>query len=171
MSGRTQVEEFTELVNSRWPTLVRAALLMGCPRAEAEDVVQAALTRCFQNWGLIRRAETPDAYVHRILVNTFVDRTRRRSYGEVPVAELRPVDVGGRGTDLDLRMDLDAALRRLSSAQRIVVVLRYYLDLSERETAAALGVPAGTVKSRLARGLAALAVDLAPDPAEPGGQS
>jgi RNA polymerase sigma-70 factor (sigma-E family) len=169
MSGMTDELEFTELVNSRWATLVRSAMLLGCPPAEAEDVVQAALTRCYQNWRQVRRAESPNAYVHRVLVNTFIDRTRRRSYGEVPVGEPVGADVAGGAADLDLRMDLASALRVLSDQQRIVVVLRYYLDLSERETAQALGVPAGTVKSRLARGLAALAIELAPDAKESGG--
>jgi RNA polymerase sigma-70 factor (sigma-E family) len=171
MSGKTHEDEFTEMVNSRWPTLVRAAILLGCRPAEAEDVVQAALTRCYQSWRQVRRAESPDSYVHRVLVNTFIDRTRRRSYGELPVAEPRRADAGVTSTDVDLRLDLDAALRALSEAQRVVVVLRYYLDLSERETANALGVPAGTVKSRLARGLAALAIELGPDAGEAGGLS
>jgi RNA polymerase sigma-70 factor (sigma-E family) len=169
MSGRTDEEEFTEMVNSRWATLVRAAMLLGCRSTEAEDIVQAALTRCYQSWRQVRKAESTEAYVHRVLVNTFIDRTRRRSYGELPVAEPRPYAATSRGADIDLRLDLDAALARLSDAHRIVVVLRYYLDLSEREAAAALGVPTGTVKSRLARGLAALAIELAPDSGEAGG--
>lgn len=172
MSGTTLEIEFTEMVNSRWAILVRSAMLLGCPPAEAEDVVQSALTRCYQNWRQVRRADSPHAYVHRVLVNTFIDRTRRRSYGEMPVAEPVRSDAVGRATDLDLRMDLEGALRALPEAQRIVVVMRYYLDLSERETADALGVPAGTVKSRLARGLAALGVALGSvsvDSAETGG--
>jgi DNA-directed RNA polymerase specialized sigma24 family protein len=102
--------------------------------------------------------------VHRVLVNTFVDTTRRRSRGKVPVAS--PTDVVLLGADHDVRLDIERALGRLTTEQRIVVVLRYYLDLSERQAAPVLGVPPGTVKSRLARGLAALAGDLRADPDE-----
>lgn len=163
----TDAEEFTDLVNRRWHALVRAAILLGCSAAESEDVVQAALTRCYRSWGRVRRADDPDAYVHRVLVNTFIDTTRRRSWHELPVAA--PGDGAAREANHEVRLDVERALGQLTAEQRLVVVLRYYLDLSERQTAVALGVPPGTVKSRLARGLAALADDLRPDPDDHGG--
>lgn len=166
---RDAEREFTELVAARWTALVRAAALLGCAPADAEDVAQAALTRCYEQWDRVRRAESRDAYVHRVLVNTFIDRTRRRSHAERPT-QLDRGDGRVRADDLDVRMDIEAALGRLSRDQRITVVLRYYLDLSEKEAAAALGVPPGTVKSRLARGLAALSTHLA-EPSAEGGAS
>src|SRR4051794_2886999 len=86
MARRAGAEEVTELVGRRWHALVRAAMLLGCSASEAEDVTQAALTNCYRHWKRVRGADDPDAYVHRVLVNTFVDTTRRRSRGEVPVA-------------------------------------------------------------------------------------
>lgn len=163
----SDAEEFTELVNRRWQGLVRTAMLLGCRQAESEDVVQAALTRCYQNWAKVRRADDRDAYVHRILVNTFIDATRRRSHGELPVAT--PTDRALAATDHEVRLDIERALGRLSPEQRMVVVLRYYLDLTERQAATVLGVPAGTVKSRLARGLAVLSAELHPEPDGDGG--
>jgi RNA polymerase sigma-70 factor (sigma-E family) len=162
VASRSGAEEFTALVDRRWHALVRAAMLLGCTPAEAEDVTQAALTKCFQHWRRVRGADDPDAYVYRVLVNTFVDATRRRSRGELPVAD--PTEAVAPAPDHALRLDIERALGRLSTQQRIVVVLRYYLDLSERQAADVLRVPTGTVKSRLSRGLAALADDLRPDP-------
>ncbi|TCJ30923.1 SigE family RNA polymerase sigma factor [Nocardioides jejuensis] len=159
MTRHDQVAEFTAMVNARWPALVRAVMLLGGSRADAEDVVQTTLTRCFEKWERVRRAESPDAYVHRMLVNSWIDRGRRRSSGELLLAD----PDSGRAADVDhaVRLDIERALGTLSAEQRLVVVLRYYLDLSERQAADVLGVPPGTVKSRLARGLAALATVLA----------
>jgi RNA polymerase sigma-70 factor (sigma-E family) len=164
MAPRSDADEFTQLVGRRWHALVRTAMLLGCSPAEAEDVAQTTLTRCYRHWSRVRSADDPDAYVHRVLVNTFVDTTRRRSRGEVPVAT--PTDVVLHDADHDVRLDIERALGRLSTDQRLVVVLRYYLDLSEHQTATVLGVPPGTVKSRLARGLASLAGDLRAEPDE-----
>ncbi|WP_372736552.1 SigE family RNA polymerase sigma factor, partial [Nocardioides sp.] len=143
----------------RWPRLVRAAVLLGCEHHEAEDVVQATLTRCLIKWSRVSRADDRDAYVHRILVRTFIDSRRRRWIGERPTADL-PEDAVLDGTaEVDLRDSLDRSLARLSTEQRMAVVLRYYLHLTEHQMATALDVAPGTVKSRLSRALAALAVD------------
>ncbi|HYF74031.1 MAG TPA: sigma factor, partial [Nocardioides sp.] len=76
-------DDFGEYVAARWPRLVRAAVLLGCTPHEAEDVVQSALTRCLVKWSKVCRADDRDAYVHRIVVNTFIDHRRRRWTGEV----------------------------------------------------------------------------------------
>lgn len=70
--------EFGEYVAARWTRLVRAAVLLGCSRPEAEDVTQTALTRCPVKWSKVQRADDRDTYVYRILVNTFTDSRRRR---------------------------------------------------------------------------------------------
>jgi len=72
------MDEFTEYVTARWPTLVRSAVLLGCTPPEAEDLVQSALERCLLKWNRVRVAEDRDAYVHRVLVNCF--RSSRRRY-------------------------------------------------------------------------------------------
>ena len=149
--------EFSEYVAARRATLVRSAVLLGCPSPDAEDLVQTTLTKAYRAWARVQGADQPDAYVYRILVNTLRDSRSRRWTGEVPSAELpeRPHDEPDPTTGLAVRR----ALAALSKDHREVLVLRYYADLSERETAEVLGLPAGTVKSRTARALAALAAD------------
>lgn len=152
-------DEFGEYVAVRWPRLVRAAVLLGCTPHEAEDVVQTALTRCLVKWSKVQRADDRDAYVHRVVVNTYIDRRRRMWRREVPTERLPEAELPDlAGTTVD-SVGLDRALAALTDDQRIAVVLRYYLDLSEAQMAAALGVAPGTVKSRISRALTALGAD------------
>ncbi|WP_435746178.1 SigE family RNA polymerase sigma factor [Nocardioides sp. SYSU DS0663] len=149
--------DFDEYVAARRVALVRAAVLLGCPIVDAEDLVQTALLKCYRSWRKVQRADRPEAYVHRILVNTWRDARARRWHGEVPTDELPEpalpdADLAGGAT-------VRAALAGMSVEHREVLVLRYWADLSEADTASALGLPAGTVKSRTARALAALAAD------------
>ncbi|WP_418057667.1 SigE family RNA polymerase sigma factor [Pimelobacter simplex] len=147
--------DFTAYVADRRPRLVRTAVLLGCPAADAEDVVQSALLKCFRSWRRVTAADRPDAYVHRVLVTTLYDARQRRWNGELPTATLPD------GPAEDLAWAEGIAVRRalaaLSPEHREVLVLRFWADLSERDTAAALGVAPGTVKSRTSRALAALA--------------
>jgi len=152
-------DEFSEYVTSRWSRLVRAAVLLGCSTAEAEDIVQTALTRCLVNWGKVEHAADPDAYVHRVLVNAFTSSRRRRWSAETTVSVM-PELADPDGTAAVDRVDaIVRSLRRLNPEQRTAVVLRYYANLSEQQMTVALGVSAGTVKSRLSRALRALAED------------
>jgi len=151
--------DFAEYAAARWPRLVRSAVLLGCSPTEAEDIAQTTLERCLRKWSRVQRADDVDAYVHRILLNTFTSARRRRWLGERPTATL-PESVSEDETE---RIgDADAvlrALRALPSGQRIAVVLRYYALLSEQQMASALGVAPGTVKSRLSRAMKTLAED------------
>ena len=152
-------EDYAEYVAARWPRLVRAAVLLGCSPAEAEDVAQSTLVRCLLGWSKVQRATDRDAYVHRILVNTFVSTRRRRWTGEQPTADL-PETAYEDATALVDRADAVArSLDGLPPDQRTAVVLRYYAHLTESQMAEVLGVPAGTVKSRLSRALKTLAAD------------
>ena len=157
-------DDFSEYVAARWTSLVRSAVLLGCSRPEAEDLVQTVLERCLMKWRKVQAADDRDAYVHRVLINTFLSGRRRRWTGEKPTATL-PEHAGLDPTaEID---DTDAVMRaldRLPSDQRTAVVLRYYAHLSEQQMAAVLDVAAGTVKSRLSRAVKALAQD--PDLAE-----
>jgi RNA polymerase sigma-70 factor (sigma-E family) len=156
MSNR---QDFSAFVAARWPRLVRSAVLLGCSQAEAEDVVQTALERCLLNWSKVQRAGDQDAYVHRILLNTFTSSRRRRWTGEQPTANPPEPASSDETTRVD---DADAvmrALQRLSRDQRAAVVLRYYSHLTEEQMATVLGVASGTVKSRSSRALTALADD------------
>lgn len=152
--------EFDDFVAARWPRLVRAAVLLGCSSHEAEDVVQTALTRCLVKWSRVRRADDRDAYVYRVLVNTLTDSRRRLWRGEQPTEHLPERAAGADPTrDVLVRDSVDRALARLSADQRAAVVLRYYAHLTEAQMASVLDVAPGTVKSRLSRALAALALD------------
>lgn len=164
--GRTDSErQQREFVAGRFAPLVRAAALLGCAPADAEDAAQDALVRCLAAWPRVRAADDPEAYAYRVLINGIARGRRRRWRGEVPHAEPpeRPArtDPAGAGPDerIAVRSVVQTALGRLAVEQRQVVVLRFFADLSERRTAAVLGVPPGTVKSRTARALARLAAD------------
>ena len=117
------------------------------------------MERCLVHWRKVERANDRDAYVHRVLINTFTSSRRRRWTTEKAVATL-PDQAGPDETeDVD---QADAVLRcldRLSRDQRTAVVLRYYTHLSEQQMAEVLGVATGTIKSRLSRALNALAED------------
>jgi len=145
--------DFSEYVAARRASLVRAVVLLGCPTADAEDIVQTALLKCHRSWRRVQRADQPEAYVYRVLVNTFRDARSRRWTGEVPT-DVLPDD--GRESDHLTGLEVRRALASMSHDHREVLVLRYFADLSEAQTARALGIPAGTAKSRTARALAAL---------------
>ena len=111
------------------------------------------------NWPRFERATDPDAYVNRVLINTFPSTRRRRWTGERPVARVPDEPAPDSTGQVD---DADALLRALEllpSDQRVAVVLRYYAMLTEAQMATALDVAPGTVKSRLSRAFRALAAD------------
>ncbi len=155
----TRDQGFEEYAAARWPRLVRSAGLLGADPHAAEDLVQQVLTRCYHSWDRVQRAGDADAYVHRMLVNAHIDSRRRRWWGERPTAELPESPGPDEGDALGSRDAVRQALARLGVEQRQVVVLRYYADLSEQQTADALGIAVGTVKSRASRALRALEDD------------
>ena len=144
-------EEFVAFVRARQTALLRTAYLLTGHTQDAEDLVQVALVKVASAW---RRVENPDAYVRQVLVRENVSRWRRRRWREVLVD--RPREESAPGVDPTLRLTLQEALGRLAPRQRAVIVLRYLDDLSERETAEALGVAVGTVKSQSRDALARL---------------
>jgi RNA polymerase sigma-70 factor (sigma-E family) len=143
---------FTSFMAARWPTLVRSLVTLGCEPHEAEDVAQAALMRCYASWEKVCRADDLDAYVFRTVLNVWNKSRRRRWWGERPV-ELLPERPTPTDMDLDTRAAIDHALGGLSPEHRAVLTLRFVADLSEQQTATALRVPVGTVKSRTARAI------------------
>ncbi|KRF42652.1 RNA polymerase subunit sigma-70 [Terrabacter sp. Soil811] len=152
---------FDDFVATRSTRLLRTAYLLTHDRALAEDLVQTSLAKAWFAWGRIDGQ--PDAYVRRVMVNTYSSWWRRRWNGEVATAELpeRAAAAGHRPEDVrvDDRTDLWRALARLPRRQRAVVVLRFYEDLSEIETAEILQCSVGTVKSQASRALAKLRLD------------
>jgi RNA polymerase sigma-70 factor (sigma-E family) len=149
-------DEFTEFMLSRWAGLVRFGYGLTGDQGLAEDLAQTALTRAYASWSKVSRAADPDAYVHRIMINSNRSRFRGRRVPE----HLTDSPPDFPGSDLvdgpDERAELTAALMSLPAGQRAVVVLRYWMDLSEADTAAALGCSIGNVKSQAARALAKL---------------
>jgi len=150
-------EEFDAFMRGRWPAMVRLGYALTGDVGHAEDLAQAAFARAYASWGRVRRAGDPDAYVRRIVINEHRRRFRKHRVVEELRGDLGDA-VGGHQEHqaLDDRRALLDALRALGPRQRAVVVLRYWLDLSEAETAAALNCSVGTVKSQASRALATL---------------
>ncbi|MGC4942039.1 SigE family RNA polymerase sigma factor [Kribbella sp. DT2] len=151
---------FTEFVTQKYGALLGTAYLLTRDHGLAEDVVQTALAKCWRTWDTIR-ADDPYAYVRQVLVNTCRAYWRvKKGKLEFPTEELptRPVLV-----DYYDRIERDsvlvAALERLPGRMRVVVVLRYLVDLSEAETAEEVGCAVGTIKSQTSRALARLRGD------------
>jgi RNA polymerase sigma-70 factor (sigma-E family) len=137
---------------------VRTAYLLTGDRGRAEDLVQQTLVKVHRRWSHIASVESPYAYTRAALVNESTSWWRRRrvaeTLGEIPAhADRDPSDGFGA---VDTRDELARAVLQLPPRMRAVVVLRYFDDLSEAETAAALGMSAGSVKSQASRGLARL---------------
>jgi RNA polymerase sigma-70 factor (sigma-E family) len=150
-------EDFRSYVAARSPALMRTAYALTGNRADAEDLLQTALAKTCLSWTRIREREAVDGYVRRVMVNTQTSWWRRRKVDERPTGEL-PERPSGRDAmaDADLHEALWSALAELPRRQRAMVVLRYYEDLSEADTAAVMGVSVGTVKSATSRALAKL---------------
>jgi RNA polymerase sigma-70 factor (sigma-E family) len=144
-------ESFGDFVRSRYAGLVRYAYLLTADRGLAEDLVQDALARTYGAW---RRVAAPEAYAKATLVRLALRGRRRRWRGETPTAA--PPDRPVATDDLDLAESVRAALAALPAEQRAVLVLRFWEDRTERQIAELLDCSPGTVKSRAARGLAAL---------------
>lgn len=150
---------FEDFVRARSGSLLRTALLLaGQNEAEAEDLLQLALERAYRHWGRVSRAGEPERYVRAILANASADRWRRAARrAERPLlAVVTGPAVADRTAEVENRDYLVRALATLPPRQRAVLVLRYFDDLSEIETARMLGCTVGTVKAHAARGLARL---------------
>lgn len=154
--------QYAAYVTARWDLLVRSAVLLGCPVSDAEDLVQTALVRCYTSWDKVTGADSPDAYVYRILVNCLAKSRRRRWWGETPAEHVPESRSPDPADDIVARAEVRGALAGVGALQRAVLVLRFFADLSERQVAEALRIPVGTVKSRTARGLEQLSRLLEP---------
>jgi len=153
--------EFREFMHARWPAMVRLAYGLTGDQGHAEDVAQGAFARAYASWPRVRRSGDPDAYVRKIVINENRNRFRKRRVaerltGSPPETALIDMPWTDAIREYDERSVLMTALRRLGPRQRAVIVLRYWLDLTEHETAAALNCSVGTVKSQASRALAAL---------------
>lgn len=156
-AGQEQTEtSFREFVTARWFSLLRTAYLLTGEHDRAEELVQGALVRTHRHWSKVERAGSPDAYVRKVMVNLNTDWWRRLGSHEHPAGLAAGMDRPSTAdpyASFELREDLWLALRELPARMRATLVLRYFEDLTEAETAQVLGCSLGTVKSQTSRGL------------------
>lgn len=153
-------DSFTAWAAARRPALVRGAFLLTDDQGRAEDLVQQALMKVAMRWGRLQTGN-PDAYARTVIYRDYVSWWRRRR----DVLSSPAFDLPGEADEaamVDAAVTMGRALSRLTPKQRAVLVLRFYEDLSERDTAVALGVSAGTVKSQTSDALRLLR-DRAPE--------
>jgi RNA polymerase sigma-70 factor (sigma-E family) len=154
-------DDFTAFVLARSARLIHFARMLCGDAGLAEDLVQTALEKAYLRWDRIEMAD-PFGYVRQAVVNQHLSWVRRRPWRERPsgdAAELEShlgLSVADQSAAVDRRVAIGAAMSALSRRERAVVVLRYVEDLTERQTAAVLGVAVGTVKSANARALGKL---------------
>jgi RNA polymerase sigma-70 factor (sigma-E family) len=160
--GQGRGPDFDDFVAARSTRLLRTAYLLTRDRGQAEDLLQTALSKAWFAWGRIDA--DPEPYVRRILVTTYASWWRRKWNGEQPSETLLDTPAPGPADRSEERHDLWTAMGRLPRRQRAVVVLRFFEDLTEAQTAAVLDCSVGTVKSQTAKALAKLRVDPALDP-------
>jgi RNA polymerase sigma-70 factor (sigma-E family) len=152
------VDDFEEYVVAAWPRLLRSAWLLTGNWHSAEDLLQTVLAKVYGRWARLRDG-APDAYIRAALANTYLTWRRRRWRGEVPVERMPDDITTDEPAEVALRHTVAAALARLPRRQRAVLVLRFHADLTETDTARALGLSVGTVKSYTARALTTLRAD------------
>lgn len=149
--------DFDEFVAARSGRLLRTAYLLTRDHGLAEDLLQTALAKAWFSWTRIQG--DPEPYLRKVLVNTYATWWRRRWNGERPVDQLPEDSTADHAEAAGVSQDLWTALGRLPRRQRAVVVLRFFEDLSEAETARVLECSSGTVKSQTSKALAKLRVD------------
>jgi RNA polymerase sigma-70 factor, ECF subfamily len=156
--GVTVDPEFRQLYEREFPAVYRAALLLSGDRRLAEDAAQEAFARALARWRRLRSHPSPGGWVTTTALNVARRQLRHRPEGPMPVAVLPGIED---------RIALHDAIRALPSRQQEAVALHYLLDLPVTETAAAMGIDVGTVKTHLSRARAALQRALREDEPNP----
>lgn len=158
-------EQFRAFVSAQAGPLLRTAFLLTSDRGLAEDLVQSALCTTYLHWNKVMRYDRPEAYVRKVMLNERRSFWRRRKGEELTAV---PPDRGlpDAANVIGVRDELWTELRRLAPRTRAVVVLRYWEDRSEAQTADLLGCSVGTVKKLASVGLARLREYLGPDDAD-----
>jgi RNA polymerase sigma-70 factor (sigma-E family) len=159
-------EEFDRFVVETANSLLRAVYLVVWDEQEAEDLLQECYARLARRWPRVRRMENPRAYARRVLVNLALDERRRQKRrrdelshgGSLESESVQDSVASAVYSRIDSGTDLDRALESLAPRQRAALVLRYFEDLSEAQTAEAMGCSVGTVKSTTARALERLRI-------------
>ncbi|MFQ1003385.1 SigE family RNA polymerase sigma factor [Modestobacter sp. SSW1-42] len=149
-------DEFTAFARSENAALMRTAWLLTGDRGLAEDLVQSALTRAYGKWSRVQRADDRSAYVHRLMINTHLNWRRRLTNTETVVESVPDRSTADHQADHAARDEMRTALAQLSPRVRTAVVLRYFEDRSEAETAQLMRCSVSTVNSHVTRGLSVL---------------
>jgi len=149
---------FDTLLQTRSRPLLRAAYALTSDWAQAEDLLQTALTKTYLRWHTLDDVEAGEAYLRRVMFTTYARWWRRKWRGEVPTETLPDQDGSDPYIDADRREVLRRALATLPRRQRAVLVLRFFEDMTEAQVAETLEVSIGTVKSTTSKALAKLRV-------------
>ncbi len=153
MRTASDVAAFSEFAEACAPSLVRTAYLMVGDHQLAQDLLQEALVKTLIAWPRLHDRANLEAYTRRIIVTTSISWRRRRSFQERP-SETMPERVGGDPADtVATHHAIVVALMTVPPRQRAAIVLRYYHDLTEAQTADVMGCSVGAVKSQVAAGL------------------
>ena len=148
-------QDFAEFVAARWTALSRLAYLLTASPTGGEDLLQTSLEKAYVRWARISGMEHAEAYVRRMIVNTYVSGRRRAWVHEEPHDRMPDCATSAEGALLD-RALLWPLVCALPARQRAVIVLRYYEDMSEADIATSLGCAPGTVKSQSSAAMKAL---------------
>jgi RNA polymerase sigma-70 factor (sigma-E family) len=162
-TGSAPAPTFEEYAGSAWPSLYRYAYLLVGNHADAEDLAQQTLLKAYAAWSRVEVADSPTAYLRRMLTNTYLSQRRPQKRRLEVLTDAPPEPGGPLGDGPEDRMVLWPHVRSLPPRQRAVVVLRYYEQLSEQEIADVLGCSRGTVKSSAHHALKALRAALDTD--------
>ena len=163
MRQQRDVTAFSDLVATRSAALLRTAYLVVGDHQLAQDLVQESLVKTYVAWPRLRDVTKAEAYARRTIVTTAISWRRRRSFHERPVLAI-PEQAQSDRTDAFATRDLLwAQVRALPARQRAALVLRYYEDLSESDTAQLMGCAVGTVKSQVSAGLDRLRQRMGPE--------
>jgi RNA polymerase sigma-70 factor (ECF subfamily) len=152
-STRFGDEEFEGAFARLFDVAMRPALRILRDTAAAEDVAAETLARIYADWRRLREVDWVEPWAARIATNLAIDQVRRSKRALPAVAT---TSTG----ELEVRLDLAAAVARLPRRQREAVSLRYFADLPEQDVAALMDVSVGSVKTHVHRGLASIRVDL-----------
>ena len=150
------VSAFTDLVTTRSGALFRTAYLVVGDHHLAQDLLQEALVKAYAAWPKLRDPSKAEAYVRRTIVTTATSWRRRRSFHERPVDTVPELPRDDATEQVAVQDAVWAELRALPPRQRAALVLRFYEDLTEAQTAEAMGCSIGTVKSQVSEALTKL---------------
>ncbi len=157
------VSAYSEFVSLRSAALFRTAYLVVGDHQLAQDLLQEALIKTYVAWPRVRDVTKAEAYTRRTIVTTAISWRRRRSFHERPAGWLPEPVATDQADALATQDALWTELHSLPARQRAAIVLRYYQDLSEAQTAELMGCSVGTVKSQVSAGLRRLRAGIGPD--------